>query len=56
MKDNKIDNELNVLLKEAERHIFNEYCPSCRQSKICRDSCNIVIKGEPIHYLSARDL
>lgn len=55
MKDSKIDAELKALLKEAEEHVFNEYCPSCYQNKMCCDTCNIIVKGEPVHYLSARD-
>lgn len=50
-----IDKELEVLLKESEQHIFNEYCPTCYQCKMCCDTCNIIVHGEPVHYLSARD-
>lgn len=55
MQSRKIDSELKALLKESEQHIFNEYCPSCCQNKMCCDSCNIIMKGELVHYLSARD-
>ena len=55
MRSRKIDNELKVLLEEAEQHVFNEYCPTCHQNKMCCDTCNILVHGEPVHYLSARD-
>lgn len=50
-----IDKELEVLLKESEQHVFNEYCPTCYQCKMCCDTCNIIVNGEPVNYLSARE-
>lgn len=55
MTDSEIEAELKTLLKEAEQHVFNEYCPSCCQCKMCCDTCNAIVNGEPVHYLSARD-
>lgn len=55
MQGRKIDTELKALLEEAEQLVFNEYCPSCCQNKICCDTCSIIVHGEPVHYLSARD-
>lgn len=55
MTDSEIEAELKTLLKEAEQHVFNEYCPSCCQCEMCCDTCNIIVNGEPVHYLSARD-
>ena len=55
MTDNKIEAELKTLLREAEQHVFNEYCPSCYQDKMCCDTCNAIVNGEPVRYLSARD-
>lgn len=50
-----IDNELKALLRESEQYVFNEYCQTCCQNKMCCDTCNIIVNGEPVHYLSARD-
>lgn len=52
---NDIDRELKALLKESEQLTFGEHCKTCFQNKICCDTCNTIINGEPVHYLSARD-
>ena len=55
MQSREIDKELKELLKESERYVFSEYCKTCYQNKICCDTCNAIINGEPVHYLSAKD-
>jgi len=50
-----LDEHIKELLEEAEQHTFNEYCPICYQNKMCCDSCNAIVNGEPVHYLSSRD-
>ena len=55
MQSRKIDDELKALLKESEQHVFNEYCQTCYQSKMCCDTCNSIVNGEPVNYLSAID-
>ena len=53
--DTVLDQELKALMKESDQHVFNEYCQTCCQNKMCCDTCNIIVNGEPVHYLSARD-
>lgn len=55
MQSREIDDEIKELLKESEGYVFSEYCKTCYQNKICCDTCNTIINGEPVHYLSAKD-
>ena len=53
--DTILDQELKALLEESDQHVFNEYCQTCYQNKMCCDTCNSIVNGEPVYYLSAKD-
>ena len=52
----KADETLKKLLTEAKQLAWDENCPECYQNKMCCDSCNIIVKGRPIHFMSISDL
>ena len=47
--DTVLDQELKALLEESDQLVFNEYCQTCYQNKMCCDTCNIIVN------LSAKD-
>ena len=46
--DTVLDQELKALLEESDQHVFNEYCQTCYQNKMCCDTCNTIVNGEPV--------